>query len=197
MLQSYKKIWLDAFDFKGRMPRGVYLRALLVQILLVTIPSWLAILLLSDENEVLGYVGLFGLSFSFVPMLSATVRRLHDIGRSGKWILFYPLTSFWIIGIVMFLIHVTDPSDGDNRWGAGSLRDKGMELCHEGQHEKSRQNKLEEASFVDERLTEQDIRNDRRKLWGVLLKLFAIHVIFGLVGYVLKELSWYLFYANY
>ncbi|MBQ9983476.1 MAG: DUF805 domain-containing protein [Lachnospiraceae bacterium] len=191
MLRSYKKIWLDAFDLKGRMSRSVYLRALIVQVFAVTIPSWIAILLLSEVSEVIGYVGLLGLSFSFIPMLSATVRRLHDVGRSWKWLLLYYFTSFWLVGIILFLIHITDPCDEDNCYGPRLIEDKGHELSDEKQHEQDGQSMSIEASFVDERLTEQDVKNDRKKFWSSIGKLVLIHLIGGIAFTLFQELMWY------
>lgn len=51
----------------------------------------------------------------FIPSLAVSVRRLHDIGKSGWWLLigFIPL-----IGIIWLLIlHATDSDYGDNKYG--------------------------------------------------------------------------------
>ena len=50
-----------------------------------------------------------------VPSLAVTVRRLHDVGRSG-WFFFLILVP--IIGWIILLVwHFTDSQPGTNQWG--------------------------------------------------------------------------------
>jgi uncharacterized membrane protein YhaH (DUF805 family) len=51
----------------------------------------------------------------FVPSLSVTVRRLHDIGKSGWWyfIAFLPLIG----GIILFVFTLLDSEPYANQWG--------------------------------------------------------------------------------
>jgi uncharacterized membrane protein YhaH (DUF805 family) len=52
---------------------------------------------------------------AFVPSLSVTVRRLHDIGRSG-W--YYGLIAIPLIGAILILVWMfTDSKPGANKWG--------------------------------------------------------------------------------
>jgi uncharacterized membrane protein YhaH (DUF805 family) len=49
-----------------------------------------------------------------LPSLAVGVRRLHDVGRSGWWI----LIAFTVIGIIPLLIwYVTDTKDEENIYG--------------------------------------------------------------------------------
>ena len=49
-----------------------------------------------------------------LPSLAVAVRRLHDVGRSGSWI----LIAFTVIGIIPLLIwYVTDTKDEENVYG--------------------------------------------------------------------------------
>ncbi len=67
-----------------------------------------------DEETGVGAIGiLFGLAL-MLPSLAVTVRRLHDTGRSGWWMLifFVPL-----IGLVGFYFMVKDGDRGENRFG--------------------------------------------------------------------------------
>ena len=49
-----------------------------------------------------------------LPSLAVAVRRLHDVGRSGWWI----LIAFTVIGIIPLLIwYVTDTKDEENFYG--------------------------------------------------------------------------------
>ena len=88
---------------------------------------------------------IYGLAV-FVPTLAVTVRRLHDIGRSGTWLIIYYGISFilsifssiWdvttFIGIVIFLASIalfviyivwmaTDSKTGANEWGSNPKED--------------------------------------------------------------------------
>ena len=58
--------------------------------------------------------GAFGL-FNLIPSLAVGVRRLHDIDRSGWWLLLYfvPIVG-WLILLVFFCL---DGTFGSNRYG--------------------------------------------------------------------------------
>ena len=51
----------------------------------------------------------------FIPNLAVTVRRLHDSGRSGWWLLliFVP----FIGGLIVFVFMLLDSEQEANRWG--------------------------------------------------------------------------------
>jgi uncharacterized membrane protein YhaH (DUF805 family) len=66
---------------------------------------------------------IFGLA-TFLPGLAVSVRRLHDVDRSGWWILLdlIPVVG-WIILIIWFC---TKGTDGPNRFGADRLTSLGQ-----------------------------------------------------------------------
>ena len=52
---------------------------------------------------------------TLIPFLALAVRRLHDVGRSGAWIL---INLIPVVGPVLMLIWLlTDSEPGANRWG--------------------------------------------------------------------------------
>lgn len=52
---------------------------------------------------------------TIVPSLAVTWRRLHDVGRSGKYFFFILIP---IAGVIMLLIELTkDSQSGDNQYG--------------------------------------------------------------------------------
>lgn len=64
-----------------------------------------------------GYVaaGLVGLAF-FLPNLAVTVRRLHDTGRSGFWLL---IVLIPVIGaLVLLVLLLLDGQSEPNKWGS-------------------------------------------------------------------------------
>jgi uncharacterized membrane protein YhaH (DUF805 family) len=55
----------------------------------------------------------------FLPSLALAARRLHDVGRSGWWV----LILFTVIGIPVFLYWMVKDSDkGKNAYGEGPAR---------------------------------------------------------------------------
>ncbi len=67
---------------------------------------------------ILGSPGVLGLLYSlgvFIPTLAVSVRRLHDTGRSGLWLLIglVPLIGF----IVLIVFFVQDSEYGQNQYG--------------------------------------------------------------------------------
>lgn len=58
--------------------------------------------------------GLYSIAV-FIPSLAVTVRRLHDTGRSGWWLLlmFIPLIG----PIILLVFLLTDSQPGTNKYG--------------------------------------------------------------------------------
>ena len=64
------------------------------------------------------HTGLLGGLYSLgvlLPAIAVTVRRLHDTGRSGWWILIALVPV--IGGIVLLIFMVLDSQPGDNKYG--------------------------------------------------------------------------------
>ncbi len=58
--------------------------------------------------------GIFSLAI-LIPSIAVSVRRLHDIGRTGWWVL---ISLVPLIGwIVLLVFHVQDSTPGTNRYG--------------------------------------------------------------------------------
>ena len=87
-IYSYKKMFANYFVFEGRTPRSDYWQAFAVNIVvgavLVTLSRLLPML------GILNYI--YGIA-AVVPVLTMTVRRLHDTDKSGWWALaaFFPV----------------------------------------------------------------------------------------------------------
>ncbi|PNW27048.1 DUF805 domain-containing protein [Formosa algae] len=99
-------------DFKGRARRQEYWMFVLIN----TAISWsLAILDYFVGSGIFSAIsGLYSLAV-FIPGLAVSVRRLHDIGKSGWFLLliFLPIIG-WIWLIVLM---ATDSEHGPNAWG--------------------------------------------------------------------------------
>ena len=69
-------------------------------------------------ESIIGTGGILGIVFSLamlIPGIAVTVRRLHDTGRSGWWIL---ISLIPVIGwIILLVFMVLDSHPGDNEYG--------------------------------------------------------------------------------
>lgn len=103
--------------FSGRARRSEYwyffLMYLLIFVLLAIVDGITGSF--SAKSGVGLLSGVFALAM-LLPSLAVGVRRLHDIGRSGWWLLiaFVPLIG----GIVLLLFAVKVGTPGDNEYGA-------------------------------------------------------------------------------
>ena len=99
-------------DFRGRSSRSEYWWFLLFYIIVIIALSILDI----SGAGVLVAVGY--LAF-LLPTIAVQVRRLHDIDRSGWWIL---ITFVPIVGAIVLLVwYCTKGSNGSNRFGQDPL----------------------------------------------------------------------------
>ena len=102
--------------FSGRSRRAEYWYFVLFN-LIVFIVLELIDALLGTYNFVSGVgllSGIYGLAV-LIPTLAVTVRRLHDIDRTGWWIL---INLIPLIGTIVLLVFaVTDGTPGSNRYG--------------------------------------------------------------------------------
>ena len=95
--------------FKGRAGRKEYWMFSLIHFLIIIM---LCVLMVLNENFafliVLYYV------FSFLPNITVTVRRLHDVGRSGAW---YFITFIPFGGFVLLVLTVLESQPRENAYG--------------------------------------------------------------------------------
>ena len=90
-IDSIKSFYFRAFDFRTRSSRSEFWYIFLAQILFFLpiefIPSFLFLDLLVNAINIL----------IFLPQVSLTVRRFHDVGMSGWWLICCPLV-FLLMG---------------------------------------------------------------------------------------------------
>ncbi|WP_324780207.1 DUF805 domain-containing protein [Thiobacillus sedimenti] len=112
----YLMAWQKYFDFSGRSRRKEYWMFFLFN-LGIGIALLVADLLTGSYSKTAG-MGLLGGLYSLatlIPNLSMTVRRLHDIGRSGWW--FFILLVPLIGAIVLLVFMLLDSKEGANDYG--------------------------------------------------------------------------------
>lgn len=94
--------------FDGRSRRVEYW---LFVLLTVLIYSGAALLDAAFNTEAFGIIAFLGL---FIPTLSVTFRRLHDINLSGAWAL---LGVIPFGGVILLIMSLIDGTSGRNRYG--------------------------------------------------------------------------------
>ena len=102
--------------FSGRARRKEYWMFLLIN-LVVSVALALIDSLIGSVRE--SGMGLLSSVYSIgvlIPSLALSVRRLHDIGRTGWWVL---ISIIPVIGAVVLLVcMLLDSEPGSNRYGA-------------------------------------------------------------------------------
>jgi uncharacterized membrane protein YhaH (DUF805 family) len=106
--------WFNRFDHRCR--RTEYWYFVLFNIIVGIVLGWIDALL-GTRGSYAGaglLSGIYGLAV-LIPTLAVSVRRLHDIDRTGWWILIglVPLIG----GIVLLVFALLDGTPGDNRYG--------------------------------------------------------------------------------
>lgn len=116
MIEAYKSLLLNAFNFSGRTRRRDYWLAYLFNFLTLICFSILTLYI-----SIIFYIfNVLYCLFLFIPMLSLTIRRLHDSGKSA-FNLLWPFIP--IIGSIIFIVFLCLPGDlGNNKYGDDSKR---------------------------------------------------------------------------
>lgn len=71
-------------------------------------------------DTAMGFAVLFALLFFFVWGMGVTVRRLHDIGKSGLWLLLIVPLNLILFFLPSIILGLIDSSPGTNEWGANA-----------------------------------------------------------------------------
>lgn len=105
-------------DFSGRASRAQFWWFLLVAIVISIVLSILDNALGTVPDGQYWSSGLLSSLFSlaiFLPSLALLVRRLHDTGRSGWWVLLVLVPCIGLIAWFVFALQASE--NGVNQWG--------------------------------------------------------------------------------
>jgi uncharacterized membrane protein YhaH (DUF805 family) len=103
-VDTYVSVLKQYTQFEGRARRSEFWKFTLVSIVIA--------LVLDQVANILGT--LYGLAV-LVPSLAVGARRLHDIGKSGWWLLI-GLIPF-VGGIILIVLTCLDSEAGSNKYG--------------------------------------------------------------------------------
>lgn len=110
----YLKVLNHYVDFSGRARRKEYWMYILFHIIFTFLTAFLDILLSTEFNDV-GLFYLIYLVLNIIPGIAVSVRRLHDIGKSGLMIL---VNLIPIVGPIWFLVLTCMEGESkSNKWG--------------------------------------------------------------------------------
>jgi len=114
----YLKVLKNYFNFKGRARRKEYWMFALFNFIFAMLPSIAATFVADFSQEAAMGLSILGLVYAvlvIIPGIAVGVRRLHDTGRTGWWMLiaFIPLVG----AIVLIVFFVFDSQPGDNKYG--------------------------------------------------------------------------------
>lgn len=102
-------------DFSGRARRKEYWMFVLFYTLFAMVAGILDVMIISTAGIYFTPILTLFLLGMIIPTLAISVRRMHDIGKSGAMILI-PMVPF--IGSIWYLIlTVTEGTVGDNQYG--------------------------------------------------------------------------------
>ena len=120
LFEAVKTCFAKYFTFSGRASRSEFWLFILFCWLLRDVAYFIDVYVLSDLTRITD-IAMLQLTFNlliFIPNISVTTRRLHDVDRSGWWQLLY-ITIVGIIPLLYWWIKKGD--DGDNKHGSNPL----------------------------------------------------------------------------
>lgn len=107
-MEWYIRVLKQYFVFNGRAHRGEFWMFLLIHVIIVVV--------LGLVSEILTSIYTIAV---FLPALGVSVRRLHDTGKSGWWLLLHLVP---VVGTVILLVLLALGGDKEsNRYGPAPL----------------------------------------------------------------------------
>lgn len=109
-MEWYLSVLKQYANFSGRARRKEYWMFTLVNLIIM--------IALALIDGALGSEGIIGLVYSLavlIPSIAVAVRRLHDTGRSGWWLL---LAFVPIAGLVVIVFFIFAGDEQENDYGA-------------------------------------------------------------------------------
>lgn len=102
MLDSYTNMIKDCFKLKGRVDRHNYWLGILIALVIMCVLIWFA-----EKITILGVLPYLYAVLMLPPIATATVRRLHDVGRSSWWVFLSLIPIIGWVGLFIYLIQTT------------------------------------------------------------------------------------------
>lgn len=116
MIDWWKKVFIENYaNFEGRARRSEYWYFVLFNFIITLSAYIVSILLIFFGGFILWFfIPIFSLA-TLIPSLAVQVRRLHDVNKSGWWLLI-ALIPFG--AIVLLIFYCTEGDRGSNQYGS-------------------------------------------------------------------------------
>jgi len=101
-MNHYLKVLQNYAEFKGRARRSEYWYFFLFNLIISMVLGFV------DVFSEIGFLGNIYTLAVFIPSLAVGVRRMHDVGKSG-WFLLIPIYNF--------ILALTEGEKGENKYG--------------------------------------------------------------------------------
>ena len=100
-MNSYMNAMRRYFEFSGRSNRSEFWLFVLFTIIILVLAMVIDRLALGSEGP--GVLYFIVALAHLIPGISVSVRRLHDIDRTGLWVLLFALapTLIWVVGLII------------------------------------------------------------------------------------------------
>ncbi|MFN3220048.1 MAG: DUF805 domain-containing protein [Acidimicrobiales bacterium] len=106
---AYTDVFKNYTNFSGRLSVGGYWRFIAIHFAIGVVLQ----VLMAAESFFLIFGGLYSLAL-LLPSLAAVIRRLHDTGKSGWWV----LIAFTLIGIIVLIVWLVQSGEQQpNKYG--------------------------------------------------------------------------------
>lgn len=116
MLDAVRSVYGNYANFSGRATRSEFWWFWLFYTLVIVALSLVAAAIAPGGGGSIAFIGIAAFAIgSIIPIIAVTVRRLHDTGRSGWWLLlgFVPLVG----GLILLFFYLQPSTPGPNAFG--------------------------------------------------------------------------------
>ncbi|GAA4418477.1 DUF805 domain-containing protein [Nibrella viscosa] len=125
-MNAYINALRNFADFRGRTRRSEYWFFVLFNILFIVLLIGIDVIIIGSGNGFGVLTSIYVLA-TLIPSTAVAVRRLHDSGRSGWWLL---LTLIPLGGLVLLIFYVQDSVPGVNKWGPNPKETQSAEVLN-------------------------------------------------------------------
>lgn len=110
-MQEYLVMWKNYFNFNDRTTVRGYWMVMLINVIITTI---FTVLMLTVSSSFYYLSSIYSLA-GMIPGIALSVRRLHDIYKSGWWLL---ISLIPLVGVIILIVWFCLGSvDKENRYG--------------------------------------------------------------------------------
>lgn len=145
---GYFTALLRYFDLTGRSTRSEYWFFMFGYAVLTLVSFGAEVwCMLNLPGYSFGPIVLTVVFFHFVPSITVSLRRLHDIGKSGAW---YLLTFIPFGALVLLIWACFDSEEGSNAWGHNPKDERWERL---GERDRQRRLAMQRSAAPPDRAT--------------------------------------------